>query len=156
MMNAIWALMGLTGILWGLATGRGAALTEGVLSAAIGAVQLCLRLAGGFALWSGMMAILERSGAVEALTRRLRPLFARLFPGVGSEARHAIAMNLTAKRTACGISQSQLARALRTHRQTVWRLEHAQMEPKPDQLVAIADTLKCSVDELVRPAQRSA
>jgi len=94
-MNILWALMGLIGILWGLATGRGAALTEGSLSAAIGAVQLCVRLAGGFALWSGMMAILERSGAVKALTRLIRPLLARLFPGVGDEARYAIAMNLT-------------------------------------------------------------
>lgn len=94
-MNAIWALMGLSGILWGLATGRGAALTEGALAAAIGAVQLCVRLAGGFALWSGMMAILERSGAVEALTRLVRPLLVRLFPNVGDDARHAIAMNMT-------------------------------------------------------------
>lgn len=94
-MNAIWALMGLSGILWGLATGRSAALTEGALSAAIGAVQLCVRLAGGFALWSGMMAILERSGAVAALTRLVRPLLTRLFPNVGDDARHAISMNLT-------------------------------------------------------------
>ena len=41
------------------------------------------------------MAILDRSGAVEALTRLVRPLLTRLFPNVGDDARHAIAMNLT-------------------------------------------------------------
>ena len=66
------------------------------------------------------------------------------------------ALNLERKRRAAGMSQSQLARALKTHRQTIWRLEHSQMEPKPDQLVALADVLRCTVDELVRPAQLSA
>lgn len=108
MMNVLWALMGLSGILWGLATGRGAALTEGALSAAMNAVQLCVRLAGGFALWSGMMAILERSGAVESMTRLLRPLFVRLFPNVEDDARRAITMNMTTNMLGLGNAATPL------------------------------------------------
>lgn len=102
MMNAIWAIMGLCGLLWGIATGRGAALTQGALVGAMDAVQLCVRLAGGFALWSGMLAILERSGAMERLARLFKPLLSRLFPSVRDDARDAIAMNLTANMLGLG------------------------------------------------------
>ena len=57
MMNIVWAGMCFVGLAWGLAQGRGAALTEGALTAVMDAVSLSIRLAGGFALWNGMLAI---------------------------------------------------------------------------------------------------
>jgi spore maturation protein A len=95
-MNYLWAAMGIVGIVWGLAAGRGGQMTQGTLNAAMEAVALCVRLAGGFALWSGMLAILERAGVIDGLTRAAAPLMRRLFPGAAPEARNAIAMNLTA------------------------------------------------------------
>ncbi len=97
-MNVIWALMCFVGLVWGLLAGRGALLTEAALAAVIDAVNLAIRLAGGFALWSGMLAIVERSGAIRAATRAISPLLSRLFPDVPAEspAREAMAMNMAA------------------------------------------------------------
>ncbi|MDR1600167.1 MAG: hypothetical protein LBS11_09935 [Oscillospiraceae bacterium] len=96
MMNWIWAGIAIVGITWGLITGQQAALSQGVLQGAIDAVGLCVKLAGGFALWSGLLAILEKGGAMESLAKAAEPLLRRLFPGTGLKARQSIAMNMTA------------------------------------------------------------
>ncbi|MDR2656869.1 MAG: hypothetical protein LBB86_03475 [Oscillospiraceae bacterium] len=96
MMNWIWAGMAAVGIIWGLITGQQASLTQGVLQGAVDAVALCVKLAGGFALWSGLLAILEQCGAVERLAKAAEPLLRRLFPGAGLAARQSIAMNMIA------------------------------------------------------------
>lgn len=44
------------------------------------AVSFALELLGAVCLWSAVMELLERSGAVKALTRLLAPLLRRLFP----------------------------------------------------------------------------
>jgi len=44
------------------------------------AVSFTLELLGAVCLWSAVMELLERSGAVKALTRLLAPLLRRLFP----------------------------------------------------------------------------
>ncbi|MEG0767878.1 MAG: nucleoside recognition domain-containing protein [Clostridia bacterium] len=104
MMNGIWAVMGVVGLIWGLCSGRGATLTAGILQTAMEAVQLSLRLAGGFALWSGMLAILEQTGAIRYATRMLQPILSWLFPHVvtGGPAQQAIAMNLAANMLGLG------------------------------------------------------
>lgn len=43
-------------------------------------VSFTLELLGAVCLWSAVMELLERSGAVKALTRLLAPLLRRLFP----------------------------------------------------------------------------
>ncbi len=104
MMNAAWAAMCFVGLIWGLVAGRGALLTEAVLAAVMDAVQAAIRMAGGFALWSGMLAILEQSGAIRAATRAMSPLLSRLFPGVSkdSPAREYMAMNMAANMLGLG------------------------------------------------------
>jgi spore maturation protein A len=102
MMNWMWAIMGAVGIVWGLIAGKGASLTEQSMRAAMDAVQLCVRLAGGFALWSGLIAILEKGGAMESLARTTKPMLSRLFPGANESARESIAMNLTANMLGLG------------------------------------------------------
>lgn len=102
MMNWIWAAIGIIGIVWGIAAGKGGAITDQVMRAAIDAVQLCVKLAGGFALWTGLIAILERGGAMERMAKAAKPLLTRLFPGAGEHAREAIAMNLTANMLGLG------------------------------------------------------
>ncbi len=103
-MNAVWAAMCFVGLIWGMASGRSAQLTEAALQAVMDAVQLAIRLAGGFALWNGMLLIVERSGAIRAATRALSPLLGRLFPGVTEDnpAREAMAMNMAANMLGLG------------------------------------------------------
>ena len=58
---------------FGLMTGRGEALGLEVLAAGEDAVQLGLSLAGAYMVWSGLLSILERAGAVRALSRAPNP-----------------------------------------------------------------------------------
>ena len=104
MMNMIWAGLCLAGLCWGMAAARSALLTEAVLAAMRDAISLAMKLAGGFALWSGMLHIVEKSGAIRGLTRILSPALSKLFPDVTDEnpAREAMAMNMAANMLGLG------------------------------------------------------
>ena len=102
MMNYIWSAMGIVGIVWSVIAGKGAGVTEKALNSAMEAVALCVRLAGGFALWSGLINILDAGGAIESVARFAKPLLSRLFPGTNDAARKSIAMNITANMLGLG------------------------------------------------------
>lgn len=55
---------------------------------------------------------------------------------------------IKALREARGISQEQLAQSLEIDRSTVAKWETSDICPRRDRLVAIADTLNCSIDAL--------
>ena len=76
----------------------GKAITDGSFEAAMTAVELCIKMIGGFALFLGIMRIAEDAGLVQALANGMRPLLRRLFPDVpdGHPAAGAILMNLSA------------------------------------------------------------
>ena len=66
----------LFGVLNGTIDQVGAAAMEG----AGAAVELCLSMGGILCLWSGVMAILQRCGFTDALSRLFRPILCRLMP----------------------------------------------------------------------------
>jgi len=98
MMNYAWAALALAGIAFAMASATGGEVPGTFLRAAMEAVSLAIRLAGGFAFWSGLVAIVEDSGLARSLARLLAKPLSRLFPGVAmdGEAGQAITMNLTA------------------------------------------------------------
>ncbi|NLD83949.1 MAG: spore maturation protein A [Clostridiales bacterium] len=95
-------LMGIS-LLWGLCRGTGDAVTAAALTAAGEAVQSAIALAGGFAFFCGLMNVLKRAGALEGLSRLLRPalifLMGRELP---EEAVPYAAMNLAANMLGLG------------------------------------------------------
>lgn len=96
MMNWLWSVMLLIGIV-GAANPVIHQDAAGILmSGAVEAVSLCLRMSGGFAFWSGVIAILERAGGVEFLSKWMKFPLRALFPGLemDGEAGRAILMNL--------------------------------------------------------------
>ena len=92
------------GIFCGLLSGKAEQLSEASMTAVTDAVSLAIRLAGGFALWNGLMAILEKSGALKGVCRLLSPVLSWLFPGLAKDdpAREAIALNLSANMLGLG------------------------------------------------------
>jgi len=104
MMNMIWSALCVIGICWGILNGRSQALTEAAMSAARDAIQLAVTLAGGFALWSGMLRIVEWSGAIRGVTRWLSPVLGKLFPEISKQnpALEAMAMNMAANMLGLG------------------------------------------------------
>lgn len=100
MMNAIWAILVVGGCAAVLFAGGADAMT----GAAVEAVQLALRMAGGFALFTGLLEILRESGAMSFLQRLLRRPLAFLFPGVDpqGEAAQAMSVNIAANMLGLG------------------------------------------------------
>jgi spore maturation protein A len=98
MLNSIWAGMILIGIVWGTLHGQISSITEGILSGAEDAVNLCISLLGILSFWSGMMQIAEESGFLQKLSHRLGPFLDFLFPEIPKNhpAREHISANIVA------------------------------------------------------------
>lgn len=80
MMNYIWSVMLLLGILFAIANNTAAEFTEGLMSSCSDAVEFILSLAGIMAVWSGLMKIAEKSGLIEKISHLLKPVMEYLFP----------------------------------------------------------------------------
>ena len=90
---------GITGLslLYGLIKGQGEAVAAAMLNGAEEAVQAALAMAGGFAFFCGMTAILRRAGAVETLGKKLSPALSRLLgPDLSPDALEPVLLNLSA------------------------------------------------------------
>src|SRR5690625_3440078 len=105
MLNTLWLAFFLIAMLAGLfqwlALGDAevfARIVRSLFDMAELSVSVMLLLFGTLTLWLGFLRIAERAGLVDALSRLLSPLFARLMPGVprGHEAIGLITLNFAA------------------------------------------------------------
>lgn len=98
MLNYIWAVMILIGILYAALTGNIAAVTDAALDSAGEAVSLCITMAGIMALWMGLMEVAQKSGIIEKLAKGIQPFLSFLFPGIPKNhiSREYIATNFIA------------------------------------------------------------
>jgi spore maturation protein A len=104
MINLIWLLLLVTGIVYAGYHGRIDVVTQSAISAAEGAVALSLKLVGVMCLWLGIMKIAELAGIVRLISRVLSPLICFLFPSVPRDhpAMGAIIMTLSANMLGLG------------------------------------------------------
>ena len=98
MLNYIWAVMILLGIIYAACTGNMEAVTNAALSSAGEAVTLCITMAGVMALWMGLMEIAGQARLVEKMTNGIRPFLKLMFPRIpeGHPALGYIATNIIA------------------------------------------------------------
>ncbi|MBQ9140904.1 MAG: nucleoside recognition protein [Lachnospiraceae bacterium] len=98
MLNFLWAIMILVGIVYALLTGNISAVTDAALDSAGEGISLCITMAGVMALWMGLMEIGQEAGLVQSMTRGLRPFLNYLFPRIpkGHKALEYIATNMVA------------------------------------------------------------
>ncbi len=98
MLNYLWALMILIGIVVGICNGRIEDLGNGALEAAGSAVTLCITMLGIMSLWMGLMQIARASGLLERMTKGMHPVIRFLFPDLPAEspAGEYIATNMIA------------------------------------------------------------
>lgn len=85
MVNIIWAVMAIIGIVYAAATGRMEAVNKAVFESANDAVALCIGLVSVLVFWLGMMRVAEEAGLLRGLARLFRPLIVRLFPDVPAD-----------------------------------------------------------------------
>lgn len=98
MLNYLWGGMLLLGIIYGTVTGRLPEVTDAALSSAKEAVTLCISMAGIMALWVGLMEVAKKSGLMDAMTGKMKPLLRFLFPKIpeGHTALEHISTNMIA------------------------------------------------------------
>ncbi|NBI90671.1 nucleoside recognition protein [Lachnospiraceae bacterium] len=98
MLNYIWALMIMVGVIYGAMTGNIQEVSNAALDSAGEAVSLCITMMGVMALWVGLMEIAQTSGLIGKLTKGIQPFISFMFPGIpkGHIAREYISANIIA------------------------------------------------------------
>ena len=82
MLNYIWAIMIVVGILYGAATGNISAVSNGMLNSAREAITLCITMLGVMSMWTGLMEIAKQSGIINQMSKLIRPFVNFLFPNI--------------------------------------------------------------------------
>lgn len=111
MIGKIFALICIVSTIYAAVYGNMQSLSASVIDGATKAVELSVSLCGAMCLWSGVMEVLRMSGAVNKLSRLLRPLLRVIFPTASRDenASGAIAASLAANLLGIGNAATPLA-----------------------------------------------
>lgn len=82
MINIIWVLLTVIGILFAVVNGTMEEVNEAIFKGASDAVTLCIGLISVLVFWLGIMKIAEHAGLLEKLAILFRPIVTRLFPEI--------------------------------------------------------------------------
>ena len=82
MVNIIWVLLTVIGIVFAIFNGTIDEVNKAIFSGAKEAVTICIGLISVLVFWLGMMKIAEQAGLLKKLTNLIRPLVSKLFPEV--------------------------------------------------------------------------
>lgn len=92
-MSVVWAVLLGGSVVCALITGRGQALSAGVMQGAQMGVTLAISIAGSLCLWSGVGRLMEKIGLTASLASLLRPVMERLFPSTKKDRQLAGALS---------------------------------------------------------------
>ena len=84
-MTWIWSGALLLSLVSNCFQGTGQALSSAVLQGAQSGITLAISMAGAVCLWSGIGAVMERSGVTDFLSRLFRPFLHRIFPSTKTD-----------------------------------------------------------------------
>lgn len=87
MINKIWGVFILIGIVFTILFGDVSALNDTILTSASSGVKMVLELIPILVLWSGIMKIAEKSGVLENISKLFRPLLSKLFPSLKKDSK---------------------------------------------------------------------
>ncbi|MDO5402778.1 MAG: nucleoside recognition domain-containing protein [Eubacteriales bacterium] len=87
MLNYLWGVMIIVGIVYACITGNLAAISDGALDAAKEAVDLCITMVGVMSVWTGLMRIAGDCGLIGKCSRGIGPLMHWIFPDVPAESK---------------------------------------------------------------------
>lgn len=98
MLNYIWAVMIIVGIVYAILTGNIEAVSNGFLDSSKEAVTLCITMLGVLSFWTGIMEVGKKAGIISQLTRVINPLVNFLFPNIpkNHKSREYITTNIIA------------------------------------------------------------
>ncbi len=84
-MSYIWCVFLAVSCLCSLITKQTSALAAAVAQGAQAGITLSMGIAGSLCLWTGIGKLMNQSGITAALSRLIRPLLHRIFPGSKSD-----------------------------------------------------------------------
>lgn len=98
MVNLVWLIMLVGGIITAIAKGKAEVVTTALFQAGEQSITIVLEIAAVMMLWMGILKIAEEAGLMKALSRLLKPLVKKLFPELPREnsAMGFILMNISA------------------------------------------------------------
>ncbi|MDD2401005.1 MAG: nucleoside recognition domain-containing protein [Clostridia bacterium] len=98
MINFIWFIMIISGIILAVVTGKPEVITESSFQAASAGVKYSLELIGVMSFWLGIMKVAEEAGLVQILAKILKPFLKLFFPSIPPDhpAMGSILMNFSA------------------------------------------------------------
>lgn len=82
MLNYLWGIMIILGIIVSAFSGSLGGLGTSALDSAREAVTLCITMLGVMSLWTGIMNVAKEAGIIAGLTKKLRPVLRFLFPDI--------------------------------------------------------------------------
>jgi len=96
MVNAIWGIFIIVGIIFAFITGRIDVINDEIILSGKDSLNLMMEMIPMLALWMGLMAIAEDSGLLKLIAQKLSFILKRLFPGIpdGNPALGLIASNV--------------------------------------------------------------
>lgn len=100
-MNVFWIIMMLASTLVLLITNPSTVLSE-MLGASASAFELCIQLVAIYAVWLGILELVDASGLSNKLAKFLRPLIKKNFKVDNEEAQKMIALNVSANMLGLG------------------------------------------------------
>ena len=98
MINYIWFFLIFCGVLVGLLSGNGDAISKAIINSCGNTVTFIIELTGIMCFWCGVMKVAENSGLTEKISKLLKPILKCIFKEAAKDekALGAIVMNLTA------------------------------------------------------------
>lgn len=97
-MTYLFTGMVLLSVVGSFLLGTGSALSASVAAGAQTGITLAISISGAICLWSGVGALMEKTGISTALSRLLHPVLSRLFPSVKTDRKlsHYLSANVCA------------------------------------------------------------
>lgn len=100
-MNKVWLIMMLFSTAVLLIVNPSVTITS-MIDASSSALELCISLCAVYAVWLGILEILEQSGLSSKLAKLISPIIKKLFPHAKEETQKDIAINLSANMLGLG------------------------------------------------------
>lgn len=110
MVNIVWLILIVGGFLVSVFTGQVEQTSQSAFDSAKYAVELGIGLIGIYSLWLGLMRVAEKSGLVNAFSKKIAPVLRLIFREVpaGSPAMGAMSMNIIANMLGLGNAATPL------------------------------------------------
>lgn len=87
MINYIWGLLIIIGVIYSFITGNYSIINDSILTNVNEALDLILNLMPVIVLWTGILKIAEESGLLKKFANLLKPLLKKVFPLIPSDSK---------------------------------------------------------------------